>query len=165
MPRHETYELRPVGWENDPEKETFRLSTLDYLVACVYVSYATFFRIEDDADKPKVAKLLKKGLEKTLSQARHLCGVIQNEPGDGLSYSFVKKKTSTVQFIVQYLDGQEDKGLYPSFSEIEQSGFVSRVLGDLDIWSVAPMTCEYIVLGTRCTYKDGLYGLSDSSPN
>lgn len=143
MPRKDLHELQPVGWETDPDEEIFKFSTLDYLVACVYVSYATFFRIDNDADKPMVAELLKKGLEKTLSQVRHFCGVIEKQPGDGSGYAFVKKRDSTVQFVVQYLDGQEDEGKCPTFSEIENSGFVSRVLGDLDTWSVAPMTCEY----------------------
>lgn len=138
MPKQETYNLHPTGWENDASEERFKLSTMDYLVACVYVSYAIFFRINDDANKPKVASLLKQGLEKTLSQTRHLCGVIEQDPEGG--HSFVKQKDSTVQYVVQYLDGSEDQGKYPSFTELEKAHFASKALGDLDTYSVAPMT-------------------------
>lgn len=142
MPRQVKYELRSFGWENDPEQEIYKFSTLDYLVACVYVSYATFFRIDKDADKAKVARVLKQGLERTLSQVRHFCGVIKEEPGDASGYAFVKKRDNTVEFIMQYLEEPEDEGKYPSFSQIEESGCVSRALGDLEIWSIAPMTCK-----------------------
>lgn len=60
------FPFRPTGWENDANEERFKLSTMDYLVACVYVSYAIFFRIDDDATKPKVAGLLKQALEMNL---------------------------------------------------------------------------------------------------
>lgn len=52
-------------------------------------------------------------------------------------HSFVKRKGSTVQYVVQYLDGPEDQGKLP---ELEKAHFVSKVLGDLDTYSVAPMT-------------------------
>lgn len=143
------YALQPFGWDNDPEQEVFKFSALDYLFPCVYVSYTTFFRVDDNADKPRVTQVLKQALEKTLSQVRHFCGVIEKEPGDASGHAFVKNRDSSVDFIVQYLDEAEDEAPYPSFLEIEKSGFVSRGLGDLDIWSVAPMTCE-------CRFYDGV---------
>ncbi|OTA57487.1 acyltransferase [Hypoxylon sp. EC38] len=126
MPKKEEYRLRPYGWENDPEQESIRLSTLDYLAACVYNNYALFFKLDDGADKAKIAEVIKEGLERTLAQARHLVGTIEkNEYGD---HSFVKKKDSTVGFIVQYLDSPEDN--FPSFSELEAAHFASSKLGD-----------------------------------
>ncbi|RYP50576.1 hypothetical protein DL769_010933 [Monosporascus sp. CRB-8-3] len=135
MPRVEQLQLHPLGWENDPEEERFRLSTLDYLSAMTYNNYALFFKL-DDGEKRKVAVVLKEGLERTLSQARHLVGTIERDE-DG-HHSLVKRKNSTVKFVVQYLDSPEDK--FPSFAEIEEAHFVSTALGDITVLSNAPMT-------------------------
>ncbi|KAJ5822673.1 Transferase [Penicillium robsamsonii] len=137
MPKQDIIHLHPLGWENDPEEERFKVSTLDYLTACTYNNYALFFRL-DDADKTRVADVLKAGLERTLSQVRHICGTIEKDPSGG--YSFVKKKDSTVQFVVQWLDAPEDSDDYPSFDEIAKGNFCTSVLGDLKCWSVPPMT-------------------------
>lgn len=51
MPRIENLQLRPLGWETDPEEERFKLSTLDYLSARTYNNYALFFKLEDAAKK------------------------------------------------------------------------------------------------------------------
>ncbi|KAI2604052.1 acyltransferase [Hypoxylon fragiforme] len=126
MPRKEEYRIHPWGWENDPEEESIRLSTLDYTSACVYNNYALYFKLEDGADREKVASILREGLEKTLAQARHLVGTIEkNDLGE---HSFLKKKDSTVGFIVQYLNTPEDD--FPSFAELEKAQFVSSKLGD-----------------------------------
>lgn len=135
MPRQQVYYLHPFGWENDPDEERFPVSTLDYLTACTYNNYALFFRL-DDADKPRAVEVLKAGLEHTLSQARHYCGTIEKDPGGG--HSFVKKKDSTVRFFVQWLDSPHHN--YPSFDEIEKKHFNAVALGDLELWSVPPMT-------------------------
>ncbi|KAK3935733.1 transferase [Diplogelasinospora grovesii] len=135
MPKVEELQLHPLGWENDPEEERFKLSTLDYLSAMTYNNYALFFKL-DDADKSKVAAVLKEGLERTLSQARHLVGTIERDE-DG-HHSFVKRKESTVKFVVQYLDSPEDG--FPSFAEIEKAHFVATTLGDIKVLSNAPMT-------------------------
>lgn len=50
MPRIEETQLRPWGWEDAPEEERFKLSTLDYLSAMTWNNYALFFRL-DDAEK------------------------------------------------------------------------------------------------------------------
>ncbi|KAK2603174.1 hypothetical protein N8I77_009652 [Diaporthe amygdali] len=134
----EVVHLHPTGWERDPEEERFKLSTLDYLVGCVYVSYAVFFKIDDDAAKPKVAQLLKQGLERTLSQTRHLCGTIEKDADGG--HSFVKNRDSTVKFVTKWLDQAEKKGRSPSFSDLEKNHFVSRALSDISHYSVSPMT-------------------------
>jgi len=129
--------LRPFGWEQDSE-ERYKLSTLDYLPGRVYVSYAIFFKIEDDSEKPKVAELLIQGLERTLSQTRHLCGTIEKDPDGG--HSFVKKRDSTVQLVTKWMDQTEHKGIYPTFSDLETANFVSKALGDISDYSVSPMT-------------------------
>lgn len=135
MPRKEEFRLHPQGYENDPEEERFRLSTLDYLSACTYTNYALFFRLNEE-DKLKAALVLKEGLEKTLSQCRHLVGTIEkNDDGD---HSFVKKRNSTVDYTIQWLDSAEDT--FPSFSDIGKSHFVSLSLGDVTALSVYPMT-------------------------
>lgn len=135
--KQEVFYLRPTGWEQDSE-ERFKVSTLDYLPGRVYVSYAIFFKIENDSDKPAVADLLIQGLERTLSQIRHLCGTIEKDPGGG--HSFVKRRDSTVQFVTRWLDRSEHQGIYPSFSDLEKANFVSKALGDIKDYSVSPMT-------------------------
>ncbi|KAF7555349.1 hypothetical protein G7Z17_g2204 [Cylindrodendrum hubeiense] len=136
MPRVEEFHLHPFGWENDPEVERFKLSTLDYLSTTTYTNPALFFKLED-AEKPKVAAILKEGLERTLSQVRHLVGTIERDE-DG-HHSIIRRKTSTVQFVIQYLDSPEDK--FPSFAEIAEGHYLSAALGDINIVSNAPMTC------------------------
>ncbi len=58
MPKQEVFHLFPSGWENDPQEERFKLSTLDYLTACTYNNFVLFFRLED-ADKPRMVVLLR----------------------------------------------------------------------------------------------------------
>lgn len=139
MVKQEIYKLHPTGWESDPADEYFKLSTLDYCVGQVYTNYALFFKLPD-TQKPTVIPVLKHGLEVTLSQCRQLCGVLENHPDGGGGLCFHKKKESTVEFHVQWLDGPEDEGLYPSFKELEERHFVSQALGDINTWSVPPMT-------------------------
>ncbi|KAH8689593.1 transferase [Talaromyces proteolyticus] len=136
MPKKEVLHIHPFGWETDPEEERYKVTTLDYLTACTYTHYTIFFRL-DDADKPKAIDVLKAGLERTLSQTRHLCGTIEKDPAGG--HSFVKKKDGTVQFVVQWLDAPEDKSSYPSIDDLEEAHFRSTRLGNLDLWSIPPM--------------------------
>ncbi|CAG8897166.1 unnamed protein product [Penicillium nalgiovense] len=137
MAHQEVLRVHPLGWENDPDEERFKVSTLDYLTACTYNNYALFFRLED-ADKNRAVDVLKAGLERTLSQVRHLCGTIEKDPTGG--HSFVKKKNSAVKFCVQWLDSPDICKHYPSFDEIEEGNFRTSILGDLQRWSVPPMT-------------------------
>lgn len=53
MPNVEEFQLHPLGWENDPEEERFKISTLDYLSAMTYNNYTLFFKL-DDAEKKSV---------------------------------------------------------------------------------------------------------------
>ncbi|GKU08886.1 trichothecene 3-o-acetyltransferase [Fusarium langsethiae] len=137
MPREDVYYLHPFGWESDPLEERSKVTTLDYLTACTYNNYALFFKL-DDLEKPKVVEILKAGLQRTLAQARHYCCTIEKDPGGG--HSFVKKKDSTVRFFVQWLDSPEDAEKYPSFQDLNRTHFSSVTLGNLEQWSVPPMT-------------------------
>ncbi|KPM37984.1 hypothetical protein AK830_g8583 [Neonectria ditissima] len=130
------FQLHPLGWENDPEEERFKLCTLDYLSTTTYTNMAVFFKLED-ADRIKAAQILKQGLERTLSQVRHLVGTIERDE-DGY-HSIVKKRTSTVKFVTEYLDTPNNN--FPSFAEIANAHFVSAILGDINALSNAPMTC------------------------
>lgn len=137
MGRQQVIELRPAGWESDPPDEFFKLSTLDYCVGRVFTNYALFFKLSD-ADKAGVIPILKRGLEITLSQCRQLCGVLEEHSNGGLC--FHKKRESTIQFYVQWLDGPDDEAKYPSFDELEKCHFVSSALGDMNTWCAAGMT-------------------------
>ncbi|KAL4937923.1 hypothetical protein BDV06DRAFT_232244 [Aspergillus oleicola] len=133
MSSEQIYHLHPFGWKTDPEEERYKVTTLDYLSVQAYNNYALFFRLED-ADKPRAVEVLKLGLERTLSQVRHICGTIEKDDGGG--HSFVKRKESTVKFVVQWLEDE----IYPSLDEIEEAHFTAASLGDLNLWSVPPMT-------------------------
>jgi hypothetical protein len=51
MPRVQEFQLLPFGWENDPDEERFKLSTIDYLTTKSYLPMAMFFKLEE-SDKP-----------------------------------------------------------------------------------------------------------------
>lgn len=135
MPNQQVFNLHPVDWESDPPTESFKLSTLDYCVAQVYNNFALFFSITDNI-KPDAARILKRGLEITLSQCRQLCGRLELHPDGGLC--FHKTRDSTVEFHLQWLDGPDDD--YPSLQDLEKQHFASRTLGNLETWCVPPMT-------------------------
>ncbi|KAF1848165.1 uncharacterized protein K460DRAFT_308124 [Cucurbitaria berberidis CBS 394.84] len=135
MPSVDEFQLHPLGWENDPKEERFKLSTLDYLSTTTYNNMAFFFKL-NDTEKTKTTAILKEGLERTLSQVRHLVGTIESD-NDG-HHSIVRKRSSTVQFVVQHLDSLEDK--FPSFAEIAEAHFLSPILGDINVLSNSPMT-------------------------
>lgn len=139
MPKLEIFELHPTGWESDPSDEYFKLSTLDYCVGQVYTNYALFFKLPD-AEKPRAVDVLRRGLEVTLSQCRQLVGRLEEHPDGSGGLCFHKRREDTVQFHVQWLDGPEDRGRYPSFEELERRHFVSKALGGMDTWCVSPMT-------------------------
>jgi hypothetical protein len=116
----------------------FGISTLDYLSVISYNNYALFFKM-DDGVKSQAVEIMKEGLSRTISQARHLCCTIEkNSTGSG--HSYVKKKDSTVRLFVQWLDAPEDADKYPSIEDIEKANFSAVPLGDLKLWSVEPMT-------------------------
>jgi hypothetical protein len=137
MPKTEVFELHPAGWESDPADEYFKLSTLDYCVGQVFTNYAVFFKLTDE-EKPKTIPVLKRGLEVLFSQCRPLAGRVEAHPDGG--WCFHRRKDDTVEFHVQWLDGPEDAGKYPSFTELKEKHFSSRSLGNMDTWCVAPMT-------------------------
>ncbi|KAJ4387462.1 hypothetical protein N0V93_008054 [Gnomoniopsis smithogilvyi] len=135
MSSRRVVQLHPFGWENDPEEERFKLSTIDYTLNCAYTHYAVFFRL-DDADKARAVDILRAGLERTLGQAKHMCGTIEPDPEGGLS--FVKKKDSTVAFVVHWLDPLDH---YPSLDDIEKAHFSGHNgLRDINLWSIPELT-------------------------
>ncbi|KAF5667310.1 acyl transferase [Fusarium heterosporum] len=136
MPKQEEFNLHPFGWEKDPDEERFKLCAFDYLSTITYTSSVIFFRLRDE-EKSKAVAALKEGLERTLSQVRHLVGTIEKDQ-DGY-HSIVRRKASTFQFVVQYLDGPED--VYPSLDEIADAHYLSPILGDINVLSNLPMTC------------------------
>lgn len=87
-----------------------------------------------DFSHSKAAAVLKEGLERTLSQTRQLVGTIERVDG---GHSIVRKKSSAVKYVVQYLDSPEDK--FPSFADISKAHFVSAAI-DIELLSNAPMT-------------------------
>ncbi|KAK3351330.1 hypothetical protein B0H65DRAFT_506757 [Neurospora tetraspora] len=137
MPKQEVYHLHSFGWENDPEEEKLKLSTLDYISLSTYNNYCLFFRL-DDALKPRAVQVLKERLERTLSQARYLVGRIERDPEGG--HHILRKRDDTVEFHVQWLDAPEDAAKYPSIDDMERTHFSTVTLGDLKQWSVLPMT-------------------------
>ncbi|KAK2003328.1 hypothetical protein LX36DRAFT_625218 [Colletotrichum falcatum] len=134
MSSRQVFQLRPLGWENDPKEERFKLSVIDSTLNCAYNHYALFFRLQD-SEKSRAVDIMRSGLERTLSQARYLCGTIEKDVDGG--YSFVKRKESAVQFVVHWLDPH---GNHPSLDEIEKSYFSGHSLQDINLWSIPELT-------------------------
>ncbi|KAF6828965.1 acyl transferase [Colletotrichum plurivorum] len=103
MSSREVFQLRPLGWEQDPEEERFKLSTLDPTPQAAYNHYALFFRL-DDEKKSDAVEVLKSGLQRTLSQARYMCATIERDSEGG--YSFVKRKDTAVECIPELTWGE-----------------------------------------------------------
>ncbi|KAB8075844.1 transferase [Aspergillus leporis] len=137
MIRKEVYNLHPYGWETSPEEERFKISTLDYLTGLCFTHFAIYFRL-NHADKASAAIVLKEGLERTLAQIGHLCSTIAKDPEGG--HCFVKRRDSTVKFIVQWLDDSAEAEKFPSLDDMENSSFAGLTLGDFHRWSIEPMT-------------------------
>ncbi|KAJ4300621.1 hypothetical protein N0V88_003305 [Collariella sp. IMI 366227] len=135
MPKTEEYQLRPQGRENDPEEERLRFSSLDYLAACTWNSYALFFKLKD-AEQANAVAVLREGLERTLAQCRQMVGTIEKNEHDD-DHSFVKKRDSTVKFVIKYFNTEDS---VPSLSEIETAHFASCSLGDTTRFVVDGMT-------------------------
>jgi hypothetical protein len=139
MPMQQVIELHPTGWETDPADEYLKLAPLDYCVGQVYTNWGLFFKLPDSQDhKEAIFDTIRRGLEVTLSQCRQLCGYVEEHPDGGLC--FHKKRESTVELHVQWLDGPEDEGKHPTFDDLEKRNFTGQALGNLDTWCVAPMT-------------------------
>ena len=138
MPQKEVFMIRPKGWENDPADEYLKLGLLDYCVGQLYTNWGLFFKLPDSVDRKAIVDTLRRGLEVTLSQCRQLCGYLEPHPDGGLC--FHKKRDSAIEFHVQWLDGPEDTGKYPTFDDLEKGGFTTLSLGNLDTWCIAPMT-------------------------
>lgn len=136
MPKQESVHIRPTGWDTDPEEERIKLSTIDTTPICGYNHYMVFFRLNDIV-KCHAVEVLRLGLERTLSQARYLCGTIEKDPEGGLS--FVKKRDTTVRFVIQHLDSPNDADKYPSLDDIERAHFSSQSLGDPKLWGIPEM--------------------------
>ncbi|KAK3297700.1 uncharacterized protein B0H64DRAFT_357742 [Chaetomium fimeti] len=132
----QVYHIHPLGWENDPDEERYRLSPLDYVGTCVFNNYALYFKL-DDGDKANALEVLRSGLERTLCQTRHLSSTIEEGP-DG-DHWFVRRKENTVELRVQWLDTLEDEDKYPSLQDMEDAHFRAQVLGDLDLWQIPQM--------------------------
>lgn len=126
--------LRPTGWASDPAEERFKLSVIDCVPTCTYNHYVLFWRLADDA-KAAAVDVLRRGLARTLSQARHLCGTIEPDPAGG--HSFVKRRESAVPLRVRRYDaaGQAHR---PSMDDMVATHFAQRTLGDLGDWGTAP---------------------------
>ncbi|KAK2053879.1 acyltransferase [Colletotrichum caudatum] len=134
MSSRQIFQLRPLGWENDPEEERFKLSIIDPTPNCAYNHYGLFFRLED-SKRSSAVDILKAGLERTLSQARYMCGTIEKDVEGG--YSFVKRKESSVQFVVHELDAHAN---HPSLDDIERSYFAGHSLQDINLWGIPGLT-------------------------
>lgn len=116
------YKVAASDYPDTPEDEQFRLSTSDYLSPPIFMNFCLYFSLSDDA-RNSVIHALQLSLAQTLSQCRSLLGNIErNDLGE---YSIVVKRSSTVDFIVQYLDDGDYESQLPSFVELEQSNFAS----------------------------------------
>lgn len=122
MDRRKVYKVAASDYPDTSEDEQFRLSTSDYLSPPIFMNFCLYFSLSDDA-KDSVIHTLQLGLAHTLGQCRSLLGTIErNDLGE---YSIVVKRSSTVDFIVQYLDDGDHGSRLPSFVELERANFTS----------------------------------------
>lgn len=143
---HEEILLRPTGWESDPEEERFKLSVIDCVPTCSYNHYVVFWRLGDE-EKEKAVDVLRRGLEQTLSEARHLCGTIEKDAEGG--HSFVKRRDSTVRLLIRRYD-TADHAHRPSMDDMVATHFAGRTLGDLGDWGKAPPSPLFTPRETVC---------------
>jgi hypothetical protein len=132
----EHYQLHPTGYELHPEIEEFPLSTIDLTCVCTYNQYGFVFKLEESTDKTTLARLMKKGLEATLGQCRHLVGTIEKNETD--EYIIVKKRSSTVPFAIQWMDSPSSQA--KSFEEMCRLHFSGKAFGDKTNIGIEGMT-------------------------
>ncbi|KAJ6106721.1 hypothetical protein N7512_010238 [Penicillium capsulatum] len=130
----ETFQIHPLGWENDPEEERMKVAMSNYLPGLCYNIYVLYFRL-NEAERTPAVEVLKAGLARTLSQARQLCGRVEKDAEGG--HSFVKQKDSTVRLDVQWLDAQDD--CCPSLDDLENANFRISALGPPERWIIPEM--------------------------
>ncbi|KAK7541923.1 trichothecene 3-o-acetyltransferase [Phyllosticta citribraziliensis] len=127
---------------NEPGREDFPLSDFDHTLPKIYTQVTLTFKLEDDVDRQAVIENLIVGLQRTLSQYRSLRGTLQTDVATGKLW-IRKEKHSTVEFIVNWMEGTEDD--FPSFEALENKDFPAAMLdGDsllpLHVTHKAPLT-------------------------
>lgn len=135
MASKEAWEVFPLGHEDHPVEEWFRLSTVDLLCPNLYNNWALMFSLDDSVDKTAVAELVRHGLEATLSQCRCLIGTFERDNQGNLS--ILKRRDSSVKLVVQWLDKEQGQSL--SYSSLESAHFVASSFGDPERLSIPGM--------------------------
>ncbi|KAI0903867.1 transferase family-domain-containing protein [Ustulina deusta] len=133
----QTYDIRPsMNFQALPtQEEWFALSPMDLFNTQNYSTHALFFKL-DDADKPHIVDVFRRGLENTLGQCRHMAGTVQKRE-DG-TYGILKTPESRVRLDVRRLD--DVSAIHPSYADIQKANFSASSLGDPADWTIEGMT-------------------------
>ncbi|KAI0427499.1 transferase [Xylaria sp. FL1042] len=131
-------QVKPRGWQDDPEQEVWTLADLEYAMPSGFVRIIFVYELSELVDKDNIINQLKGGLEMTLSQCRTLTGVFKKEGGE---IYIIRSRGSAVPFIIKHSD---DK--HASFEGLEAAGFptteVSRQAALEDMGNTLTNTLE-----------------------
>ncbi|KAG6365493.1 hypothetical protein INS49_007104 [Diaporthe citri] len=115
----EVHHVQPLGWQEDPQVETWKLADLEYTVPPVFLRQMLVFKTNKNDDPGKTTERLIKALGITLSQCRTLTGVFEKEAGE---VKIVRARGATVPFVVQH-----DHSV--SLQDLQSNGFPESIVG------------------------------------
>ncbi|KAL2139201.1 hypothetical protein VTI28DRAFT_5509 [Corynascus sepedonium] len=140
--RKEHLRVRPDGWGTSQEQRV-RLSLLDLMVTQYYMNFGLIFRLGRDVNKAVVADILRRGLERTLGECRHLAGTIEPDDENAMDFSLVTRSDSEVPLVIHHLDEAPEDGVHGgrlSYAGLEATRFTSLGLDHLDQLTISNMT-------------------------
>ncbi|KAI1296449.1 transferase [Xylaria venustula] len=109
------FQVKPTGWQNDPDQETWKLGDLEYAMPSGVVRVMFLYRLSKPVDHGSMITQLRCGLEATLSQCRTLTGVFKKQEGEVF---IIRNRGGAIPFIVKYSDNDD-----ASFEILEAAGF------------------------------------------
>ncbi|KAL3437843.1 transferase [Aspergillus tetrazonus] len=129
--RREIEYLHPSPHPQMDLDEQFPLSPLDLVITRNYSTWALIFKLDQANDSLSITQTLRRAIQATLAQCRHVVGTIEADGHGG--FCILKRIGSTVPFVTNHLDG-------PSYADIKQSGFSSASLVDPTQYTIPGMT-------------------------
>jgi hypothetical protein len=108
-------QVKPRGWQSDPEEETWTLADLEYAMPSGVLRIMLVYRLNEPIDRDGVITRLRGGLETTLDQCRTLTGVFKKQGGE---VYIIRRRGSSIPFIIKH---SNDK--HASYEDLEAAGF------------------------------------------
>ncbi|KAI0449665.1 transferase [Xylaria acuta] len=108
-------QVKPRGWQNDPEQEIWTLADLEYAMPSGFIRIMFLYGLSEPIDHDNIITQLRGGLETTLDQCRTLTGVFRKQGGE---VDIVRSRGSAVPFIIKHSDDKQ-----ASYEDLEVAGF------------------------------------------